>query len=770
MLLDPHEHGAGLARRERRVRKGFDSNRFCEFALSFKISNRSAFAYPMSRAVPAELSPRTCAAAVPRAGREDCGAWECKGNQPLDRTRRPLLARAALLAFCFSFSPSTSGRTGGAIRYLGPCARGPAALRRLQLRGGSDCDRAAIRGDEGAQDELRKEAVTQIMAELFEQADAGNTTAMRLLGCSVSEGVGKTGKDSVLTFRCFLSSAQQGDVHAQYNLGVCYAKGNGVRQDQEKATKWFRAAAEAGDAGAMRAIAIRMSEGRGCAADSQGATAAFLRAAEAGDPSAEFNLGVRYASGHGIPLPAPEAKAFYLGEGPADGADRDDDLTAPEDALDELLFDDRLDLSQTRIAAEWYKRAASRGHCKAMYNLAHLMTTGKGVTLSQDGAIDLLRLAARKGYARAQYALFLQLNRQATDLLKERADEHAQTAAREAQEEGARWLRAAAENQYGKALYALGMQRAQGRGMPRNLTAAMVFFLRAHELRQDKAWERYKDCNETLARELFPEQLAKARKQKEEKLRRMYQEQAEAAQRTRTMFFPFARDQKRSRKLIAAALSNAEQRRQESLMVDMHEGLAVARRKLQEEGRRPGSAGEQERGLFHYEDFLEASRKLENGLRGDLEEEEADLPPWERGISRQLRRLDSVDPLASSGPEPRRSLRVKGVNKDVSRPFDDLMHRFLRDKISQLAPHPDAHKYLPRDLDLHATPTSPSASRNGERLGGTSAGVGGGVLEFGGRNHFEGGGSARKVGSPRKTNRRDYLAAFEDVVDVNALD
>jgi hypothetical protein len=98
------------------------------------------------------------------------------------------------------------------------------------------------------------------------------------------------------------------------------------------------------------------------------------------------------------------------------------------------------------------------------------------------------------------------------------------------------------------------------------------------------------------------------------------------------------------------------------------------------------------------------------------------------------------------------------------------MHRILRDKISQLAPHPDAHKYLPRDLDLHATPTSPSASRNGERLGGTSAGVGGGVLEFGGRNHFEGGGSARKVGSPRKTNRRDYLAAFEDVVDVNALD
>ena len=41
--------------------------------------------------------------------------------------------------------------------------------------------------------------------------------------------------------------------------------------------------------------------------------------------------------------------------------------------VDDLLADDRLDLSQTRIAAEWYKRATVGGHCKAMYNLADCM-------------------------------------------------------------------------------------------------------------------------------------------------------------------------------------------------------------------------------------------------------------------------------------------------------------------------------------------------------------------------------------------------------------
>ena len=270
----------------------------------------------------------------------------------------------------------------------------------------------------GQTDVLRKEAVAQVIAELFEHADGGNTTAMRLLGCSVSQGFSTEREDSVLAFRCFLSSAQKGDVIAQYNLGVCYSTGRGVRQDQVKATKWFRAAADAGDTESMRVMAVRMSEGRGCQTDLEAATTTFLRAAEAGDPTAEFNLGVRYASGHGIPRPAPAAKAFYLGGGQADvagqGAARDAARELWENMLD---CEEVLDPTQARIAAEWYKRAASRGHRKAMYNLAQLMATGRGVPLSHDGASDLLREAAHKGYPRAQYALSLQLSREAAALV-----------------------------------------------------------------------------------------------------------------------------------------------------------------------------------------------------------------------------------------------------------------------------------------------------------------------------------------------------------------
>ena len=45
--------------------------------------------------------------------------------------------------------------------------------------------------------------------------------------------------------------AEQGDVIAQYNLGVMYATGQGVSQDYQEAVGWYRKAAEQGYAGAQ---------------------------------------------------------------------------------------------------------------------------------------------------------------------------------------------------------------------------------------------------------------------------------------------------------------------------------------------------------------------------------------------------------------------------------------------------------------------------------------------------------------------------------------
>jgi len=39
---------------------------------------------------------------------------------------------------------------------------------------------------------------------------------------------------------------RQATQHAQFNLGMCYANGDGVAKDAEQAVSWYRRAAEAG--------------------------------------------------------------------------------------------------------------------------------------------------------------------------------------------------------------------------------------------------------------------------------------------------------------------------------------------------------------------------------------------------------------------------------------------------------------------------------------------------------------------------------------------
>lgn len=42
--------------------------------------------------------------------------------------------------------------------------------------------------------------------------------------------------------------AAEGNSNAQYNLGVMYSNGRGVRQDDQQAVNWYTKAAEQGDA------------------------------------------------------------------------------------------------------------------------------------------------------------------------------------------------------------------------------------------------------------------------------------------------------------------------------------------------------------------------------------------------------------------------------------------------------------------------------------------------------------------------------------------
>ncbi|WP_314879189.1 tetratricopeptide repeat protein, partial [Haemophilus parahaemolyticus] len=73
--------------------------------------------------------------------------------------------------------------------------------------------------------------------------------------------------DYQTAFKLWLPLAEQGDASTQFNLGVMYAKGRGVKQDDVEAVKWYRQAAEQGDAEAQFNLGVMYAKGRGVKQD-----------------------------------------------------------------------------------------------------------------------------------------------------------------------------------------------------------------------------------------------------------------------------------------------------------------------------------------------------------------------------------------------------------------------------------------------------------------------------------------------------------------------
>ena len=95
--------------------------------------------------------------------------------------------------------------------------------------------------------------------------------------------------------------AEQGNAIAQTNLGLMYAKGEGVAEDDAEAVRWYRLAAEQGYAMAQTNLGWMYAYGYGVAEDDAEAVRLYRLAAEQGYAAAQLNLGYMYANGEGVP-------------------------------------------------------------------------------------------------------------------------------------------------------------------------------------------------------------------------------------------------------------------------------------------------------------------------------------------------------------------------------------------------------------------------------------------------------------------------------------
>ena len=151
----------------------------------------------------------------------------------------------------------------------------------------------------------------------------------------------------------FKPLAAKGNADAQVNLGLLYARGQGVSQDYKAAATWYRKAAEQGQSDAQFNLGSLYYDGLGgLARDFNKASEWYTKAANAGQIDAQYNLGLMYVTGQGVPLSMVQAYkwltiAAALGDAEAEAAKLSAAAKMSREQIDESL---------TQIQAWWAQR------------------------------------------------------------------------------------------------------------------------------------------------------------------------------------------------------------------------------------------------------------------------------------------------------------------------------------------------------------------------------------------------------------------------------
>ncbi len=177
-------------------------------------------------------------------------------------------------------------------------------------------------------------ALPRTVREIEDKAFAGNAEAQHDLAAIYTAGHGGVKTNYAQAASWFEEAAYNGVANAQYNLGVLYHQGLGVKQDTRRAIQLYRVAAINGHPEAQYNLGIAHIEGVGADYSPHVAASYFEKATAGGIVEAAYNLGLIEENG-------------LLGEAHPD----------------EAIF--------------WYKTAADAGNAQAREALAQLQKQRK---------------------------------------------------------------------------------------------------------------------------------------------------------------------------------------------------------------------------------------------------------------------------------------------------------------------------------------------------------------------------------------------------------
>ena len=161
------------------------------------------------------------------------------------------------------------------------------------------CGERTDSNTQGAAPGARARELTQEehFAQLKKRAESGNAEAQFALGWIYMRGEGYTGttymrdvpKDVEKAHDLYQKAAAQGHVNAQYNLGMLYKLGLGVKEDADKAFMWLQKAAAQGNDIAQYNVGAMYADGAGVERNLARACAWVALAAAQGNEKARKN-------------------------------------------------------------------------------------------------------------------------------------------------------------------------------------------------------------------------------------------------------------------------------------------------------------------------------------------------------------------------------------------------------------------------------------------------------------------------------------------------
>ncbi|MDO4738553.1 MAG: tetratricopeptide repeat protein [Bacteroidales bacterium] len=106
-------------------------------------------------------------------------------------------------------------------------------------------------------------------------------------------------------------AAEKGHKKAQYRLGRCYDKGNGVEEDHQMAFYWYSKGAEQNHAKSLYQLGKCHYKGKGTPVNYTKAVQYYTKAANQGNANGRFGLGKCYMKGKGVKADLEKAKSLF---------------------------------------------------------------------------------------------------------------------------------------------------------------------------------------------------------------------------------------------------------------------------------------------------------------------------------------------------------------------------------------------------------------------------------------------------------------------------